>query len=272
MSEKRKRKPTSIETSLTSSKKPTKTPKPTPPSKPSSTPISSSNNTSNGPLPKNWPPSFPYLTAPSYSHQLTPSQLSALKVPDPSLPEIRSTHTPGPATHVQITPITDPKHPAYGQCGLFATQHLPPGSLILPYLGEYHPGTNPSPSNPIPSPDGYDYSQSDYDLWLSRDADIAVDAARLGNEARYVNDYRGVPYPPPPPPLPGQKLPKQIKGKPNAEFKVAWDVKRQERVMSVWVLPAGKKGLFRGVRKGEEVLVSYGRGFWEGRRGKEEEE
>ncbi|KAJ4293951.1 hypothetical protein N0V88_005465 [Collariella sp. IMI 366227] len=39
---------------------------------------------------------------------------------------------------------------------------------------------------PITNPDHYD-------LWLDRDGDLAVDAARMGNEARFVNDYRGVP-------------------------------------------------------------------------------
>ncbi|KAK4170604.1 hypothetical protein QBC36DRAFT_201075, partial [Triangularia setosa] len=166
---------------------------------------------------------------------------------------------------VILTEITI-SDPAFGQSGLFATQHLSPGSLILPYLGEYHPGSGPGLQNS----DGYDYSKSDYDLWLDREGDVAVDAARCGNEARFVNDYRGVPYHPPPP-GPGAKQPKQQKGRPNAEFRVAWDERRQERVMSVWVLPEGKKGLNKGVERGGEVLVSYGRGFWEERRRGEQE-
>lgn len=105
--------------------------------------------------------------------------------------------------------------------------------------------------------DDYDYAKSDYDLWLDRDADLAVDAARMGNEARFVNDYRGVPG------RGGKKA--------NAEFRVVWDPRRTgERCMAVFVLPAGKraKGKARvvGIACGEEVLVSYGRGFWQGRR------
>lgn len=93
----------------------------------------------------------------------------------------------------------------------------------------------------------YDYSKSDYDLWLDRDADVAVDASRMGNEARFVNDYRGVPG----------------KERANAEFRVAWDERRAERVMGVFVMGVGKKGKGKGgIAKGEEVLVSYGRGFW----------
>ncbi|KAK4201571.1 hypothetical protein QBC40DRAFT_324289 [Triangularia verruculosa] len=260
MSENRKRKHPANDPVIKRAKS-HKTPKPT---RPSPTPSSTTTT-----LPKNWPPDIPYLTTPSYSPQLSPSQLSALKIPDADLPSIPESFPSSPATHVRITKITDPTHPAFGQSGLFATAHLPPGTLILPYLGEYHPGSGPGLK------DGeYDYSRSDYDLWLDRDADVAVDAARCGNEARFVNDYRGVPFTPPLVPIPGQKVPKQQKTKPNAEFRVAWDVQRQERVMSVWVLPSGKKGLFQGIQKGEEVLVSYGRGFWEGRReveGREEE-
>lgn len=42
--------------------------------------------------------------------------------------------------------------------------------------------------------------------------------------------------------------------------------------MGVWVLPVGKSGKDgrgKGVRKGEEIVVSYGRGFWGARRAEE---
>jgi xeroderma pigmentosum group C-complementing protein len=124
--------------------------------------------------------------------------------------------------------------------------------LILPYLGEIHIGTAPFGGDS----DGYDYAKSDYDLWLDREGDLAVDAARMGNEARFVNDYRGVPG------REGKKA--------NAEFKVVWDTRTGERCMAVFVLPAGKRAVGKarvvGIARGEEVLVSYGRGFWQGRR------
>jgi xeroderma pigmentosum group C-complementing protein len=107
-------------------------------------------------------------------------------------------------------------------------------------------------------PSDYDYAKSDYDLWLDHESDVAVDAARAGNEARFVNDYRGVPGRP--------------EKKPNAEFRVVWDprVGAGEKCMAVYVLPAGKRAVGRartvGIAGGEEVLVSYGRGFWQGRR------
>ncbi|KAK0672930.1 hypothetical protein QBC41DRAFT_398240 [Cercophora samala] len=248
------------------SKAPSK-PSSKPPSKPSSKPPSQPTPTPS-PLPVNWPPSLPYLTTPTYSPRITPHQLTLLRTPDPSLPLIPESFPLGPAAHVRITPITDPKHPAFTQSGLFATHPLPPGSLILPYIGHYHPGS--TTSDLVSDDDDDDHSKSDYDLWLSRTSNVAVDAAKAGNEARYINDYRGIPFTPPAP-TPGRKTPKQQKGRPNAEFRVGWDERRGERVMGVWVLPRGKKGLNTGIKRGEEVLVSYGRGFWEGRKKEEDD-
>ena len=92
---------------------------------------------------------------------------------------------------------------------------------------------------------------SSYDLSLDREADLAIDATHMGNEARFVNDYRGVPG-------------REDKG-PNSEFRDCW-VKVNgtwERRVGVYVLPVGRAGKRKdGVGKGEEVLVSYGKGFW----------
>lgn len=197
-------------------------------------------------LPKNWPETFPYLTAPAYSLSLTQGHLNLLRTkPADAIREL-PLHR-GPHASVKITPITDPAHPACGQAGLFAARPLAPGSLILPYLGEVHPGSAAA------------HGASDYDLWLVRGegeegGGVAVDAARRGNEARFVNDYRGVPG----------------AARANAEFGEVWDARRGERAMAVFVLPAGKreagKGKGGGIAKGQEILVSYGRGFWEKRR------
>lgn len=200
------------------------------------------------PLPKNWPEALPYLTAPVYSPSLTKLQLTLLRT-KPSDSRDFSLN-PGPHANVRITPITDPAHPACGQAGLFAARALAPGSLILPYLGEVHPGSGSG---------AVAHGASDYDLWLARgegDAGggVAVDAAQRGNEARFVNDYRGVPG--------------AVRA--NSEFGEVWDGRRGERGMAVFVLPAGKKeagkGKGVGIAKGQEILVSYGRGFWDKRR------
>lgn len=201
-------------------------------------------------LPKNWPKGLPYLDSPAYSPALSKSQLESLRSrPENNdnaaadLREVPRDVKPGACGHVKITPITDAQHPAYGQAGLFAARALPAGSLILPYIGELHPAGAAA------------HSSSDYDLWLDRGGDVAVDAARMGNEARFVNDYRGVPG----------------VTRPNAEFGEVWDVRRGEKGMAVFVLPVVKNAKKRGkggggIAKGQEILVSYGRGFWEKRR------
>ncbi|RKU44872.1 hypothetical protein DL546_007091 [Coniochaeta pulveracea] len=199
--------------------------------------------------PSNWPSSLPYLRSPIYSPSLTQAHLTAIRTPSEALPSFPSSLLAGPHTNVRITPITDPAHPAYKQAGLFATRDLAPGELAVPYLGEYHPSATTDLT-------------SDYDLWLDKSADVAVDAARMGNEARFVNDYRGVP---------GRDGKRQ-----NAEFKEVWWAGKDgkgEKGMAVFVLPAGKRAVGRaktvGIAKGEEILVSYGKGFWDQRRDEE---
>jgi hypothetical protein len=143
---------------------------------------------------------------------------------------------------VRITPITSTTHPACGQFGLFAARDLKPGTFILQYLGEIH-------APPLDMGMALDtHANSDYDLSLDREQGIGIDANRKGNEARFINDYRG------------------IAERPNAEFKEVWDERRKERGMGVWVLGEGRSGKGKGVKRGEEILVSYGRGFWGARR------
>lgn len=141
---------------------------------------------------------------------------------------------------VKIQRIHEPPgHPAHGEHGLFAAQHLAPGSVIIDYLGFVHSSRDADP-------------QSDYDLSLDRDLGIGVDAARMGNEARFINDYRG------------------IRGAgPNAEF--VERLVNGERRMSVRVLPVRKSGEGRkGISKGVEILVNYGKGFWQHRQAPEQ--
>jgi len=195
-------------------------------------------------VPKNWPPGLPYLTAPSYSRTLTPRHLSSLRTRPKDALSIPPNTPKGPCSLVKITPITHPSHPAVGQCGLFVAKDLKPGTFILQYLGEIHA----SPSVSEPATDVDPHAESNYDLSLDREQGIGIDADKKGNEARFINDYRG------------------IAEKPNAEFKEIWDEKRKERGMGVWVLPEGKSGKGKGIKKGDEILISYGRGFWGARK------
>ncbi|KAG8769340.1 hypothetical protein FRC12_005015 [Ceratobasidium sp. 428] len=61
----------------------------------------------------------------------------------------------------------------------------------------------------------------------------------MGNEARFVNDFRG------------------IQSKPNAVFRQGRD-NRGWLEMSVWSGP-------HPIKKGDEILVSYGKGWWAAR-------
>ncbi|KAF2807720.1 uncharacterized protein BDZ99DRAFT_63488 [Mytilinidion resinicola] len=193
--------------------------------------------------PKGWPSGISYIRRPAYSKQLAPEVLTALNTPATTSPTIIK--SAAPYSNVRITPISSPTHPAHNQHGLFAAQSLQPNTLILPYLGYVHGKAEEDPA-------------SDYDLSLDRELGIGVDATRIGNEARFINDYRGVG-----PPVP------------NAEFRGVWlDVGggAVEKVMAVYVLSAGKSGKgarARGIKSGEEVLVSYGKGFWDERKGEE---
>lgn len=192
--------------------------------------------------PAPWPSHLTYLTSPAHSAHLTPQELTSIRRPlQPStLPALVPQHT-----NVRIIKITDPAHPAYTQHGLFATQHLPPGTLILPYLGLVHNARETDPT-------------SDYDLCLDRELGLSVDAAHTGNEARFINDYRGVPR--------GDQT---TVGGPNAEFSDCWvscGGGMEERTVGVYVLSAGKSGKrAAGIKKDEEILVSYGKGFWSAR-------
>ncbi|KAE9380325.1 hypothetical protein N431DRAFT_361895, partial [Stipitochalara longipes BDJ] len=198
-------------------------------------------------LPKSWPPAFPYLTTSSYSPSLTVDHISSLRKRPHDAISIPANTSKGPCYLVKIASITTPSHPANGQSGLFAAKDLKPGTFILQYLGEIH-ATASAPSDLASPVDPH--ANSNYDLSLDRELGLGIDADKKGNEARFINDYRG------------------IAEKPNAEFKEIWDERRKERGMGVWVLPEGRSGKGKGIRKGEEILVSYGRGFWGARKGR----
>ncbi len=189
-------------------------------------------------LPKNWPQEVIFLTAPRYSKSIKSDALRAASSPTSSLPTFKEQKGPCPNVHIQ--PILDSRHPANGQSGLFAARNLSPDIFVCFYLGLVHGQAETDPS-------------SNYDLSLDREFGIGVDAAMMGNEARSINDYRG------------------ILQCPNAEFRdclAEINGAVVERRIGVFVLSPGKKGgkRARGIGKGEEILVSYGKGFWAHRR------
>ncbi|KAF2746896.1 SET domain-containing protein [Sporormia fimetaria CBS 119925] len=188
--------------------------------------------------PKNWPKDRLYLRAPYYSKSLSNEASTAIIVKREDVPSKEIVRKPAaPYKQVSITEISSPSHPANGQHALLAAQHIPADSFILPYLGFVHHGLN---------------ENSDHEISLDRDVDVAVDASKIGNEARFINDYRG------------------IAERPNAEFRdIFFDLQDGTvgKAIGVFVLSAGKSGKrAKGIGKGQEILVSYGKGFWAARK------
>jgi hypothetical protein len=186
-------------------------------------------------VPKGWPKdsNVSFISNPVCSSAVTKEHRLALSSPPTNTPVI--SNPVSPAYLVGIKAITKASHPANGQHGLFAARNLLPGSLILLYLGLFHGVSDTDPS-------------SSYDLNLDSELGIGIDAQKMGNEARFINDYRGV------------------ADRPNAEFRDVWVRMSKdtiERRIGVFVLSG--KGREKGIRKGDEILVSYGKGFWKGR-------
>ncbi|KAK8206537.1 hypothetical protein M8818_004370 [Zalaria obscura] len=145
-------------------------------------------------VPEDWPASVQYLRRPRLSSAVTPDLQKALRTPTRATAGYAKVAEPGsPNPLVRIIPITAPTHPAYGQHGLFATERLPPDSFILTYNGLLH-------TNDLSDTD----LESNYDISMDRELGLSVDATHMGNEARFINDYR------------------RVNEAPNAEFKDVW--------------------------------------------------
>ncbi|KAF9975118.1 hypothetical protein BGZ73_001333 [Actinomortierella ambigua] len=128
----------------------------------------------------------------------------------------------------EIRLITSPaSHPALGSHGLFACQALRPGTHLLDYISEVAP-------DHVANPD------SDHTLYLMRD--LNLDASYKGNQARFVNDFRGI---------------RSQEQGPN----LGWDLYCDRRTGQVRM---GGKVLKR-IRKDEEIVCSYGKAFWRSR-------
>ncbi|GAA6023625.1 hypothetical protein JCM10207_005089 [Rhodosporidiobolus poonsookiae] len=201
--------------------------------------------------PPNFPSTVAYLSTPLASKLLPAAARTRYCTPS------SSSTLPNPPPRLAIRLISDPAHPANGQRGLFnATgKAIPRGTWIRDYVGVVH---TEGEADPL----------SDYDLSLERrvvegevDAEgtvkvevVGIDASKMGNEARFCNDYRGTGAP-----------------RPNALFELRhFDLPSSAgggkgTRMAVWAGP-------HGIDKGAEVLVSYGRGFWEKRMEEAEKE
>ncbi|GAA5816995.1 hypothetical protein MFLAVUS_010530 [Mucor flavus] len=128
--------------------------------------------------------------------------------------------------NIKIRKLTDKNHPCCGAYGLFAAQTLQPRQLIIDYLGV------------VEYKDGYE-ATSDYVFNFG--TDLSVDAGRCGNEARFCNDFRG------------------CGPEPNVCFMNYMDEKTKHIKVGLFV-----KGN-RKIKKGDELLISYGKAFWSNR-------
>ncbi|KAK8085373.1 hypothetical protein PG997_006644 [Apiospora hydei] len=195
-----------------------------------------------------------------------------------SLDKIPSALISGPnnGARVCIRTITSPAHhPALGQRGLFAAADMGPSAFLCLYVGRVHTDTREDTD-----------TRSHYDLSFhqldkedfgggSGGGGLSIDATHCGNESRMANDFHG------------------IADKANAEFRdclvqVRSDRRREgwkwERRVGIFVCPAGlaaaagarRKGGAAdgggggggggvGLKAGEEILVNYGREYWDSR-------
>ena len=135
-------------------------------------------------FPKNWPEEIHFLTDQTYTPAVTADQIAALSrttIETVSYAKVPADALKTSSPLVEIQTITDEKHPAYGQKGLFASRHLEPDTFVCLYLGRVH-------INSLSDTDPH----SDYDLAYDRETGLSIDSARSGNEARFANDYRGI--------------------------------------------------------------------------------
>ncbi|WWC70226.1 uncharacterized protein I206_104176 [Kwoniella pini CBS 10737] len=221
--------------------------------------------------PPNWPESITYLNKSRLSSKFPKELISIISPNTNGLFKPKSIKKN--PLKVIIKQIKIENHPAKGQNGLFSNKKIKPGELIIPYLGIIHSKFILSENeNEIQNQNQNDendendeHEKSDYDLSLIRissfenknpfkgiNISIGIDSNKFGNLARFVNDYRGI---------------NDLKG-PNSEFKLGKG-ENGELQMEIWSLPYNnnrdktKQNL--GIQKGEEILVNYGKGWWNAR-------
>mmetsp|Transcript_84824 Transcript_84824/g.226348 ORF Transcript_84824/g.226348 Transcript_84824/m.226348 type:complete len:170 (+) Transcript_84824:75-584(+) len=145
---------------------------------------------------------------------------------DKRILDIKRTHCPRPSKCIEpsrkvkiekIPPNTP--HPAAGQYGLFAAQTIHPGEHVLDYVG-------------FVTTEEF-AEESDYIAQLA--PNVLINAAKMGNEARFINDFHGT------------------GSMPNVRFQNYVDDNGETRL--------GVFAVKRKIKKGDELLITYGWGF-----------
>ena len=138
--------------------------------------------------------------------------------------------------NVYFKRITDRDHPAFGEFGLYCSlTHAKPGQWLLDYIGRVGKGEDQD-------------KESDYVSDFGESSELACDANTLGNEARFLNDFRNT----------GRHA--------NVEFNFRRD-KNGEFRQGVYVkqVKESREEGFDGIKQDEELLVSYGKSYWRSR-------
>ncbi|KAF0417436.1 SET domain-containing protein [Gigaspora margarita] len=184
--------------------------------------------------PTGWPTEIEYLTNNIYEPVSLKPAPYCLPLPKghPSHPFTSSPLPPVasdpamPNSCVRIKSLKERKdHPAFPGYGLFATKEFKELCLIISYTGIVTTRT-------VGGEESSDYV-------LGFDSQLCIDGWKKGSEARFINDYRG------------------IFSKPNAAFHEYIDSQSGQAKMGVWVMPGVGK-----IKKGDEIVVSYGKSFW----------
>lgn len=166
-----------------------------------------------GGLPKNWPTDVAYRSSLVYS----------------DLEDIERNQEDTTIPGIQIEPIQDVSHPCFGELAVFATKDFAKEHTFGPYAGDVIPVQALNDS----------HGRGKYHMKFGVDDEFMVDAENVGNELRFVNDFRDVP---------GVSAP-------NVQF-----IMRREPMTGTLmiVLIAIKE-----VLKGNELLCDYGKAYWE---------
>ena len=185
------------------------------------------------PVWQDWVPGVTYLPDNRWDARIPPAVLQRLR-PKPTATDAAAARS----SKVRAGRITDPAHPACGELGLFAARRLPSGEHLCDYRG-------------VVTLAEHEDTSSAYTVAFIEEGELrlTLDAARAGSEGRFANDYHGVPVRAPL----GRQAPK---ARANACFKTYVDARGNTRL-----------GIFAeaALGKGDEVLLSYGRGFWRAR-------
>ncbi|KAL6079973.1 Glucose transport transcription regulator RGT1 [Balamuthia mandrillaris] len=151
--------------------------------------------------------------------------------------------------YLEIRKLADKQHPCNGQHGCFALLPYREGEVVCIYagavvnmdVGEYESYYN------------VDYSTQSAPERTSR---MRVDASWIGNEARFINDYRGVPTSSSSVSSPNVKLEKVWLGiaQPQHYRKHLEEEEKDHLVVVVQCI--------RDIAVGEELLLDYGMRYW----------